>query len=239
MNCRRTLILGICLASAFLVSAPSAAAVILIDDFSTGFSSADPLVTSGVVPTTDATGGSGIVGGSRESELHFFDIDASGTGSIAASIGATGALTISASSGDSGDYNVRYDGTVGSGGSGLNLDVSGTDLVRFDFSSITGTFDVFVGVKDGAGVEGTRTVTVSSAGIVDVLYSDFAFSGPGFDETDVDEINVDLQNALTNFGFTLDEVSLNAVPEPSNLAALGGLLGMALIGRWWRRRRGS
>jgi len=29
----------------------------------------------------------------------------------------------------------------------------------------------------------------------------------------------------------------NAVPEPSTLAALAGLLGMGLIGRWWRRRK--
>jgi len=28
-----------------------------------------------------------------------------------------------------------------------------------------------------------------------------------------------------------------AVPEPSTLAALGGLLGMGLIGRSWRRRK--
>jgi len=35
----------------------------------------------------------------------------------------------------------------------------------------------------------------------------------------------------------LDNLSANVVPEPSTLAALGGLLGMGLIGRWWRRRR--
>lgn len=32
---------------------------------------------------------------------------------------------------------------------------------------------------------------------------------------------------------------LTAVPEPSTLAALGGLLGMGVIGRWWRRRKAA
>jgi len=34
----------------------------------------------------------------------------------------------------------------------------------------------------------------------------------------------------------IDDVTLRAVPEPSMLAALSGLLGMGVIGRWWRRR---
>ena len=41
--------------------------------------------------------------------------------------------------------------------------------------------------------------------------------------------------------FTLGEIAFNAyegtVPEPTTLAALSGLLGMGLIGRWWRRRK--
>ena len=32
---------------------------------------------------------------------------------------------------------------------------------------------------------------------------------------------------------------VSEVPEPSTLAALGGLLGMGLIGRWWRRRKAA
>jgi len=33
--------------------------------------------------------------------------------------------------------------------------------------------------------------------------------------------------------------TFNPVPEPSTLAALAGLLGMGLIGRWWRRRKAT
>jgi hypothetical protein len=40
-----------------------------------------------------------------------------------------------------------------------------------------------------------------------------------------------------DFAFDVEEFSLGAVPEPSTLVALTGLLGMGLIGHWWRRRK--
>jgi len=38
----------------------------------------------------------------------------------------------------------------------------------------------------------------------------------------------------TNFKF-----QFTAIPEPTTFAALSGLLGMGLIGRWWRRRKAA
>jgi len=37
----------------------------------------------------------------------------------------------------------------------------------------------------------------------------------------------------------VNALRLSKVPEPSTLAALSGLLGMGLISRWWRRRKGA
>jgi formylglycine-generating enzyme required for sulfatase activity len=39
----------------------------------------------------------------------------------------------------------------------------------------------------------------------------------------------------SDVGFRI--ASSQAIPEPSTLASLGGLLGMGMIGAWWRRRR--
>jgi hypothetical protein len=116
-------------------------------------------------------------------------------------------------------------------GPGLDLNLSGEDRIRFNFSfADQGTF---VRV-DAYTYEGTKQSTASftvAAGIststnLDVLFSSFStVSGGGVSFADVDRLVVTFNgtNAATDFGLA----SISAVPEPASMAALAvGALGL-------------
>jgi len=68
-------------------------------------------------------------------------------------------------------------------------------------------------------------------------YTGQVFDLPDFTAT---HVRFHINSNYGGGGSGLSEVQFSgtAVPEPSTLAALSGLLGMGLVGRWWRRRKG-
>jgi len=74
---------------------------------------------------------------------------------------------------------------------------------------------------DGSGGLAVLTMPVSE-GTVITFQADRA---PGASYADMTGLNL--------------TITATAIPEPSTLTALSGLLGMGILGRWWRRRRAA
>jgi len=111
--------------------------------------------------------------------------------------------------------------TAGGGGP---FDLLSIDLAELNASKVA---DVkFTGNLSGGGTV-TQTFTLDG-----IAFAVETFDFTGF--TNLQSVTWVQQSPYHQFD---NIVVQNAIPEPSTLAALGGLLGIGLIGRWWKRRK--
>jgi len=142
--------------------------------------------------------------------------------------------------GDLGDY--HYELVSGSGTASWTFTVSpgSYEVAATWYAYSNRAYDAPFSIWDGPTELGTYLVDQREApdalagGFVD---GDYNWAWYPLDTVNVSgtTLKVELQGSANGYVMA-DAIRIAAVPEPSTLAALGGLLGMGLIGRWWRRQ---
>jgi|GEM_PF-991110 len=227
---------------AFVLAGSASAQNIVIDDFSSGATDISIVSGTGYLESQQ-NGASGIVGGQRDLLLEVLNNPYNRSAEFEV-VPSQGASFLSNGAGLLSQVYLDYDGQDSEGndgfqtaGSGLNLDLSGQNQLRFDFLFADLGLDVKVDFYTYDGGMSTGRFSVMEDTFVPQIYTiDFSSftaenGGSGVDFSDVDRIVVHFQpqNAATDFGLK----SIQAVPEPTSMAAIG----LGLVGLISRRRK--
>ncbi len=139
-------------------------------------------------------------------------------------------------------YGTRYNGggsTVGTDATSAHLDLSHADRLRFTFTAVSGTVQIYATLQNVGGGSlsngnpGDPSFTVSAPGTYDLPFSSLESRG-GVNLADVDILSLSLQ-PYGGSSFTLR--NLAAAPEPSSLVGLFvGVLGVGARALQVRRR---
>lgn len=220
--------------------AGTANASIVIDNFTAG--PTDLLINGGVgyQQSQQASFDGSIVGGQRDvlfevnsnpyNQWGRFQIDPSqGASFLSSGAGETTTVKL-----DYDAFDVEpNDGTLHSSSTGLNLDLSSQDKLRFNFLfadlGLKTKVDLYTYGSTEAQSSGTFTVAsgIDSPTSYDLNLSSLSsVSGGGVDLKNVDRIVITFDGSQKALDFGLS--SVQAVPEPTSMAAIGlGLVGLA------------
>ncbi|MFC1596318.1 PEP-CTERM sorting domain-containing protein [Planctomycetota bacterium] len=169
--------------------------------------SSNPVTISGVTLTTSTGGGS----------IAFWNSGAPWTGLWLGDDHSSGSYTLGFSQ-PINSIEIEFDALSNTGPTAAEQ--------LFNFANSNGAVSIAYTNQGGTLFDGT--VITSTADNGEGIIS---FAGPAFNSFSFDHG----QGEQT--GFIVERLVINAVPEPSTLAALAGLLGMGMIGYGWRRRR--
>ncbi len=144
-------------------------------------------------------------------------------------------------------YGQRYNGgasTVGTDGTALNVDLTNTDRIRFDFTAVSGTVRILASYSTtdfrflSNGNSGDPVFQVSGGGIVDLPYTALRTPGGGaasnFNLADVDFITLTFQPQP---GASFNLASVSIVPEPGSTTLISVVGAVAALHCFQRRRR--
>lgn len=133
--------------------------------------------------------------------------------------GLTGSFAISGGSGAlsgvsvDGYFSIVYDGednnSIISAHDLPDIDLTdggSNDRIAIDLTSVTGSIDVLVQVRESLTDFSYRSLTVTNPGIVEILFVDFLESGTGGDFTAAKAVNIRINNVNPGESFEIDSI---------------------------------
>lgn len=217
-----------------LGTVPVGAALITIDDFATG----DPIAISippDTNPTTVTAQGTQILNGVLGLDYRTVSVDRTVGGStnvaqnrVSANVNPDdGLLSFSSGVAASGNFSVLYDAN-GAGLGGFDLTDGGTnEMVGIDVFFADKTSPWTLTIVDMNDISDSETILVAAGTSPLTIY--FELSNFSSDVSDVKSIKLDITGSLGG-NYQLTQIFAATVPEPSSLAILAGLVGLAFVG---------
>ena len=211
----------------FALAAPAGT---MIDAFKAPSGGVTVTANAGTPSSTQNTTGSGIIGGTREANVTY----ATGGGNVDADINnlTAEAYSFSSQASTAGSSFLAY-GSLRTGGSDMNADLSGDDYIRLSFYSGAGpdkTFTMTVTIDSGGSTASNNLIIPSESTVILFPYS---LISP-INLSDVDGIKLFFNNASnTQQDFTFSFID-SVVPEPATMLVVAAGA-VAMLSR--RRRR--